>query len=63
MELVQVSLENLIKTNNGLFKSEAQAEFLLSKLKEEFGNGFLTSVYNNSVIIAFDKNYMYKYYL
>ena len=40
MELVQVSLENLIKTNNGLFKSEAQAEFLLSKLKEEFGNEF-----------------------
>ena len=54
MELVQVSLENLIKTNNGLFKSEAQAEFLLSKLKEEFGNEFLTSIYNNSVIITYE---------
>ena len=33
---------------------EAQAEFLLSKLKEEFGNEFLTSVYNNSVVIAYE---------
>lgn len=54
MESVQISLENLIKTNNGFFKSDAQAEFLLSKLKEEFGNTFITSVYNNSVIITYE---------
>lgn len=54
MESVQISLENLIKTNNGFFKSDAQAEFLLSKLKEEFGNTFITTMYNNSVIITYE---------
>lgn len=53
MNNLQMSLENLIATNNGLFKSDAQAKFLLSEIKKEFGNVFVTSVYGNSVKLTY----------
>lgn len=53
MNNIQASLENLISTNNGLFKSESQAQFLLSEMKKEFGNVFVTSVYGNSVKLTY----------
>ena len=35
MNNIQASLENLIKTNNGFFKSDAQKVFLTAELKKE----------------------------
>jgi len=48
MSNVAVSFASLVKSNNGMFKSEAQAKFLLSQCQEE--NTFVCSgnVYNNS---------------
>lgn len=54
MENVQISIESLIKSNNGFFKSEKQAEFLISELKAQYGNQFVSSIYNNSVIISYE---------
>jgi len=48
MSNVAVSFAFLVKSNNGVFKSEAQAKFLLSQCQEE--NTFVCggNVYNNS---------------
>lgn len=51
MNLAQ-SFASLVKNNNGLFKSEAQAKFLLSQLD---GKIFTTTatVYNNTVLLHY----------
>lgn len=48
MSNVAVSFASLVKSNNGMFKSEAQAKFLLSQCQEE--NTFVCggNVYNSS---------------
>ena len=53
MNNIQATLENLIKTNNGFFKSEKQAKFLISELKKECGNIFTASVFENSVVLTY----------
>ena len=53
MNNIQATLENLIKTNNGFFKSEKQAKFLLSELKKEYGNVFTASAFGNSVALTY----------
>ena len=57
MNNIQATLENLIKTNNGFFKSEKQAKFLISELKKEYGNIFTASAFGSSVALTykFDK--------
>ena len=40
------TLANLVKTNNGLFKSDAQAQFVRSIAGDEYGSG--GNVYGNS---------------
>ena len=54
MNNIQATLENLIKTNNGFFKSEKQAKFLISELKKEYGNVFTASTFSNSVILTYN---------
>ena len=54
MNSIQATLENLIKTNNGFFKSEKQAKFLISELKKEYGNIFTASAYGNSVVLTYN---------
>lgn len=54
MNNIQATLENLIKTNNGFFKSEKQAKFLISELKKEFGNVFTASAFGNSVVLTYN---------
>jgi hypothetical protein len=53
MSNVAVSFASLVKSNNGMFKSEAQAKFLLSQCQEE--NTFVCggNVYNNSFTIFY----------
>lgn len=48
MSNVAISFASLVKSNNGFFKSEAQAKFLLAQCQEE--NTFITSgtVYRNT---------------
>ena len=53
MNNIQTTLENLIKTNNGFFKSEKQAKFLISELKKEYGNIFTASAFGNSVVLTY----------
>ena len=53
MNNIQASLENLIKTNNGFFKSDAQKVFLTAELKKEIGNVFTASQYGNTVILTY----------
>lgn len=53
MNSIHASLENLIKTNNGFFKSEKQAEFLLHELKKEYGNVFTATLFGNSVVLTY----------
>ena len=53
MNNIQATLENLIKTNNGFFKSEKQAKFLISELKKEYGNIFTASAFGNSVVLTY----------
>mgnify|MGYP003612468956 CR=1 FL=1 len=53
MNNIQASLENLIKTNNGFFKSDAQKAFLTAELKKEIGNTFTASQYGNTVILTY----------
>lgn len=48
------SIESLIATNNGLFKSEKQAQFLISKLNEDHGNIQVGSTYGNSFMVTYD---------
>lgn len=45
------SVESLIKTNNGFFKSDKQAEFLISQLSKN--NIFVGSVYGNTFNITY----------
>ena len=54
MNNIQATLENLIKTNNGFFKSEKQAKFLISELKIEYGNVFTASAFGNSVVLTYN---------
>lgn len=53
MSNVAISFASLVKSNNGFFKSEAQASFLLSQCQEE--NVFFSSgeVYNNGFMIEY----------
>lgn len=53
MNNIAVSFASLVKSNNGMFKSEAQAKFLLSQCQEE--NTFITSgtVYRNSFTLSY----------
>lgn len=53
MNNIQATLENLIKTNNGFFKSEKQAKFLISELKKEYGNIFTAAAFGNSVVLTY----------
>ena len=53
MSNIQATLENLIKTNNGFFKSEKQAKFLIFELKKEYGNIFTASAFGNSVVLTY----------
>lgn len=54
MSNVAVSFASLVKSNNGMFKSEAQAKFLLSQCQEE--NTFFVGgqVYNNSYTLSYN---------
>lgn len=54
MSNVAVSFASLVKSNNGMFKSEAQAKFLLSQCQEE--NTFFVGgqVYNNSYTLQYN---------
>ena len=54
MNNIQATLENLIKTNNGFFKSEKQAKFLISELKKEYGNIFTASAFGNNVVLTYN---------
>ena len=53
MNNIQLSIENLIKTNNGFFKSDAQKAFLTAELKKEIGNTFTASQYANTVVLTY----------
>jgi len=53
MENLLISCFSLAKSNNGFFKSEKQAEFLISKINERDGNiGSVTSGYNSCPVFA-----------
>lgn len=54
MSNLAVSFASLVKSNNGMFKSEAQAKFLLSQCQEE--NTFFVGgqVYNNSYTLSYN---------
>lgn len=47
------SIESLIATNNGFFKSEKQANFLISQLEKEEGNIQVGSTYGNGFMITY----------
>lgn len=47
------SIESLIATNNGFFKSEKQADFLISQLSKEDGNIQVGSTYGNGFMITY----------
>lgn len=47
------SIELLIAKNNGFFKSEKQASFLIGQLSKEDGNVKIGSTYGNSFIISY----------
>ena len=51
MSNIQISLENIIKTNNGKFKSQKQADFLLSVLKDN--NVFSVNVNGYALVITY----------
>jgi hypothetical protein len=53
MSNIAVSFASLVKSNNGFFKSEAQAKFLLAQCQEE--NTFVTggAVYRNSYTLFY----------
>lgn len=53
MSNVAISFASIVKSNNGFFKSEAQAKFLLAQCQEE--NTFVTggSVYKNSYTLFY----------
>ena len=53
MDNIQLSIENLIKTNNGFFKSDAQKALLTAELKKEIGNVFTASQYGSTVILTY----------
>lgn len=47
------SVESLIATNNGFFKSQKQADFLISMLSKEDGNISVGSTYGNGFMITY----------
>lgn len=47
------SVESLIATNNGFFKSQKQADFLISALSQEDGNISIGSTYGNGFMITY----------
>ena len=47
------SVESLIATNNGFFKSQKQADFLTSMLSKEYGNISIGSTYGNGFMITY----------
>lgn len=51
MTNIQASLENIIKTNNGYFKSQKQADFLLDQLA--INNSFIVYSMSNALIITY----------
>lgn len=54
MSNVAISFASIVKSNNGFFKSEAQAKFLISQCQEE--NTFFTggNVYGNSFTLSYE---------
>lgn len=51
MSNIQLSLNSLVKNNNGFFKSQKQADFLLSVLNDN--NVFASVAYGHTILITY----------